>query len=77
MRNSVAIVALLCMVCFVANADTFTFGFTNTQGNVNGTVTGTILLPDGDGTNAATQVTIDSYPAYFAANGYPAPPCRT
>jgi hypothetical protein len=41
----------------------FNFSFTNTLGNVNGTVTGEIDLPfNGSGTGAASHVYIDSYP---------------
>lgn len=75
MRTLCAVVCLLCACCLLANADLYTFEITNTQGNVPGSVSGTILLPDGDGANlAATEVTVEAYPAYFMANGYPPPP---
>ncbi|MDJ0582731.1 PEP-CTERM sorting domain-containing protein [Crocosphaera sp.] len=54
----------------VANAATFTFSFNNEDGPVAGTVEGEIELPDGDGTFAATGVTITSAPA---ALGYTLP----
>lgn len=53
-----------------ANAATFSFSFNNQDGPVAGTVAGTITLPDGDGTFAATALTIDSAPA---ALGYTTP----
>jgi hypothetical protein len=48
----------------------FTFSFTNDVGTTNGTVTGEIDLVDGSNV-AATNVTVDSYPA---ALGLPSPP---
>ncbi|MGK7879082.1 MAG: PEP-CTERM sorting domain-containing protein [Crocosphaera sp.] len=54
----------------VANAATFGFSFSNEDGPVNGTVEGTIELPDGDGTFAATSIFITSAPA---ALGYTTP----
>ncbi|MGB5596147.1 MAG: hypothetical protein WBM62_19225 [Crocosphaera sp.] len=54
----------------VANAATFGFSFSNVDGPVNGTVEGTIELPDGDGTFAATSVFVTSAPA---ALGYTTP----
>ena len=54
----------------IANAATFNFSFTNENGPVAGTVTGTITLPDGDGTFAATAITVTSAPA---ALGYTTP----
>ncbi len=47
----------------VANAATFNFSFSNEDGATNGTVEGTIELPDGDGTFAASAVTVTSAPA--------------
>ncbi|MDJ0509603.1 MAG: PEP-CTERM sorting domain-containing protein [Crocosphaera sp.] len=47
----------------VANAATFTFSFMNEDGLVDGTVEGVIELPDGDGTFAASSVTVTSAPA--------------
>lgn len=41
----------------------FNFSFNNTVGLVNGTVSGTLNLPDGNGTFAATSITINSAPA--------------
>ncbi|MEH2131750.1 MAG: PEP-CTERM sorting domain-containing protein [Nostoc sp.] len=45
-----------------AQAATFNFSFSNVDGAVNGNVGGTIQLPDGDGTFAATSVVITSLP---------------
>ena len=54
-----------------AGAATFGFSFVNTLGATAGTVSGTLVLPDGDGTGlAATAVTITSAPA---ALGYTPP----
>jgi hypothetical protein len=44
-------------------AASYTFSFGNVDGAVNGNVSGTIVLPDGDGTFAALSLTIDAYPA--------------
>jgi hypothetical protein len=41
----------------------FNFSFNNNVGPVNGTVSGTLNLPDGNGTFAATSITINSAPA--------------
>jgi hypothetical protein len=41
----------------------FNFSFNNTVGQVDGTVSGTLNLPDGNGTFAATSITINSAPA--------------
>ena len=41
----------------------FNFSFNNTVGPVNGTVSGTLDLPDGNGTFAATSIKINSAPA--------------
>jgi hypothetical protein len=48
----------------------FNFSFNNTAGLVNGTVSGTLDLPDGNGTFAATSIKINSAPA---ALGYTQP----
>jgi hypothetical protein len=48
----------------------FNFSFDNTNGAVNGTVSGTLDLPNGNGTFAATSVKINSAPA---ALGYTQP----
>ncbi|MFO5440825.1 MAG: hypothetical protein ACLBM4_19725 [Dolichospermum sp.] len=48
----------------------FNFSFNNTAGLVNGTVSGTLDLPDGNGTFAATSMKINSAPA---ALGYTQP----
>ena len=54
----------------VAQAATFNFSFSNVDGPVSGTVQGTIGLPDGNGTFAATLVIVTSAPA---ALGYTFP----
>jgi hypothetical protein len=41
----------------------FNFSFNNTVGPVNGTVSGTLDLPDGNGTFAATSIKMNSAPA--------------
>ena len=48
----------------------FNFSFNNVSGPVNGTVSGTLDLPNGDGTFAATSLKINSAPA---ALGYTQP----
>lgn len=45
-----------------AHAITFNFSFSNENGPISGTVEGTIELPDGDGTFAATSVFVTSAP---------------
>jgi hypothetical protein len=47
----------------IANAATFNFSFDNQDGAVNGTVSGTITLPDGDGTFPASSIIVTSAPA--------------
>jgi PEP-CTERM motif len=50
----------------------FDFSFTNTIGNVAGTVTGEIVLPfDGDGSGAASDVLIQSFPPGLSSVGMP------
>ncbi|MEL4896160.1 PEP-CTERM sorting domain-containing protein [Crocosphaera sp. Alani8] len=46
----------------VVNAATFSFSFGNENGLVDGTVEGTIELPDGDGTFSATSIIVTSAP---------------
>ncbi len=46
-----------------AEAATYTFSFSNEDGAVPGDVSGTIVLPNGDGTFAATSVVVDAFPA--------------
>ncbi|MGK7947173.1 MAG: PEP-CTERM sorting domain-containing protein, partial [Microcystaceae cyanobacterium] len=53
-----------------AQAATFNFSFSNEDGSVPGTVEGTIELPDGDGTFAASSIFVNSAPA---ALGYTLP----
>jgi hypothetical protein len=50
----------------------FDFSFTNTIGNVAGTITGEIVLPfAGDGSGAASQVLIESFPPGLSSVGTP------
>ena len=50
----------------------FDFSFTNTIGNVAGIVAGEIVLPfDGDGSGAASQVLIESFPPGLSSVGTP------
>jgi hypothetical protein len=51
-----------------ANADDFSFSFTNDIGNVAGTVTGEILGLTDNSTGAATDVIIESYPSALNAD---------
>lgn len=63
-------IALATLLASAAEAATFSFTFSNEDSTIGGTVEGTIVLPDGDGTFAATGLTIDSAPA---ALGYALP----
>jgi hypothetical protein len=54
-----------------AKAALFNYEFINVNGPVSGTVKGGITLPDGDGTFAASLVTIDSYPASLGLGATP------
>ncbi len=45
-----------------ASAAVFNFSFSNEDGSVNGTIEGTIELPDGDGILAATSLVVSSAP---------------
>jgi hypothetical protein len=54
-----------------AKAALFNYEFINVNGAVSGTVKGGITLPDGDGTFAASLVTIDSYPASLGLGATP------
>ena len=61
--RSSAVAALLLMAAGRVSAfSTYTFTFSNVDGAVAGTVTGTIKLPDGDGTFPAVGVEIESAP---------------
>ncbi|MFM1841973.1 MAG: hypothetical protein RLZZ490_709 [Cyanobacteriota bacterium] len=80
MRNPPPEIAkTLTLTCFLASlaltanpaqAINYNFTFSNVTGPVAGTVAGTITLPDGDGTFAATGITVTSAPA---ALGYTYP----
>jgi hypothetical protein len=63
MNRPSILAALTLFLSAQAHAGIFDFSFSNVNGAVNGTVTGTIVLPSGDGTFAATSVVIDSLPA--------------
>jgi hypothetical protein len=64
----------LTLSCVSAKADTFIFSFPNSVGNVAGTLTGTITLPDGCTTCAATDVTLTDFPAADLGSVYGPPP---
>jgi hypothetical protein len=73
-------VAAIALVIFVAAAgqtqasQIFDFSFTNNGGNWNGTVTGEIVLPfNGDGTGAASDVRVFSFPDGLFGFGSPPP----
>jgi len=74
MRRIITIIigaVLVGLMCPTASqALVFTFSFSNTVGTTDGTVTGEIDLVNGTNV-AATNVTVDSYPA---ALGLPSPP---
>ena len=71
MRITIVLAALCIVAASVrAEAALYSFSFSNVNGAVAGTVEGQITLPDGDGTFAATAVSITSAPA---ALGYPLP----
>lgn len=59
----IAIVSLAAMALQTQASVTFDFSFTNTEGNVSGTVTGQIFGLMDNSTGPATDVVIDSYPA--------------
>lgn len=65
-----ALVALFAAYGGSADAAFFGFHFNNENGLVAGTVSGEIMLPDGDGTFAATSLLVTSAPA---ALGYGLP----
>jgi hypothetical protein len=74
-KLAVLAVAMLAATVSRAKADPliFDFSFTNTNGNVSGTVTGQILgLVNNESSQAATQILIDQYPA--GLNGIGATP---
>ena len=59
---ALAAVALM-LSTSTARADDFTFSFSNTVGDVSGTVTGEIIGLTNNSTSSATEVLITSYPA--------------
>jgi hypothetical protein len=61
---SIGLLTLLClMLPGVLRADDFTFSFTNTIGNIPGTVTGEILGLTNNATSPAAEVLITSFPS--------------
>jgi len=67
---------LSALACGVARADNFTFSFSSdpTLSTVSGTVTGEIFGLPHNGTGAATDITVTSYPAGLVTFGsYPTP----
>ncbi len=60
---SILSVAAVITSTSVVNAATFNFSFSDEDGAVNGTVEGTIELPDGDGTFDATSIMVNSAPS--------------
>jgi PEP-CTERM motif len=69
--RSLVIAAGIVLASQAAEAVTlYSFTFSNADGAISGTVAGTITLPDGDGTYAATAISITSAPA---ALGYTLP----
>ena len=69
--------ALFALAGAAAQAATFTFSFDNEDGAVAGTVSGTIVLPDGDGTFAATSVSIDAFPSGLGIGAAPVDALRS
>jgi len=74
----VAVMALVVVLaCGVARADTFYFSFSNDPtgpGDVSGTVTGEVFGLPHNGTGAATDIEILSYPAGLVLSGTYTPP---
>lgn len=68
--RAVLSLAFLGVLAGNAKAAVYTFSFSNVDGAVSGTVSGTITLPDGDGTFAATSIVVTSAPT---ALGYTTP----
>jgi hypothetical protein len=63
---TLALVLLTCIPAVDAATVNFIFSFTNSTGNVAGTVTGEILGLLNNSTGPATHVIIDSYPGAFS-----------
>lgn len=61
--GSMAILTVLTLSSRSAKADNFTFSFSNTIGDVSGTVTGEIFGLTNNATGPATEVLITSFPA--------------
>lgn len=75
MKEAVLAVAMLAATAGKSHADQiFDFSSSYVAGNVSGTMTGQVVLPfNGDGTGAATEVVIDSFPSIFVPYLGPAP----
>ena len=74
-RTIIAVAGLsTAFACGCANASTLYFQFSNTIGNVNGTVTGEIEGLNPNGTSSPTEVLVTSYPSALVESGsYPTP----
>lgn len=66
LRHAVAGVALCAATGLASASAVFSFTFNNEDGSVAGSVSGTVELPDGDGTFAALNLIITSAPAALA-----------
>jgi hypothetical protein len=76
MSKSLLIILTVLVVATIApnaHADDFSFSFTNTDGNLSGTVTGEILGLTDNTTGPAAQVLIESYPSAIASIVGPGP----
>lgn len=62
-RAGIAAALTIFVVATTAEAATYGFSFSNVDGSVAGTVAGDIVLPDGDGTFAASSIFVTSAPA--------------
>ena len=60
---------LAAVLSTAASAGTFDFSFSNVDGLTPGTVSGTVTLPDGDGTFGATDILIDMFPPSLGYGG--------
>ena len=67
---TLALVLLTCIPAVDAATVNFIFSFTNSTGNVAGTVTGEILGLLNNSTCPATHVIIDSYPGAFSPTSF-------
>ena len=63
MKSALVSTVLALLVALPAHAATYSYSFLNEDGAIAGTVAGTIVLPDGDGTFGATSVFVTTAPA--------------